>query len=71
MAPDHGSWGDQRPCSTNSRLKAAYEHAAIASVRDTQRISVDKLDTTGSRVLLRKPNSDSSDNWTGTRKGAF
>ena len=42
--------------------------AAIANANDAHRINSARLDTTGSRVLVRKPNNDSSDNWTGTRK---
>ena len=67
-APDHGSCADQRPSSNSARQATPYSKPAIASANETQRINADKLETTGSRVLLRKPNSDSSDNGTGMRK---
>jgi hypothetical protein len=67
-APDQGACADQKALSQASQQKIAWVVANTANPSEDQPTNVTKLETTGRRVLARKPNNDSWEIRTGTRK---
>src|SRR5262245_7560005 len=62
-APDHGRDADHRPSSARTRQATPKTRQEVHSPSEIHRIMPDRLDTTGSRVPVRNPNSDSCDIW--------
>jgi len=58
-APDHGTDADHHDSSHASMQNPPCSNAATANPSETQRITAARLETIGSRVLVKKPNSDS------------